>query len=259
MPHKRNPAGCLLALEAARVPGLAATLLGELAPEHERGLGQWQSQLFTLRELARAGASALAAMSEVLRGLEVNPKAMAANLERTNGLVFSEALALRVSRPVADLLCERALREGRHLLEVARADADVKKQLETLFEPQNKVGAARRSSVLAQWLLRASKALPECLAFIRARPVNVAAPDPGLLRVAERRAGLRTTCSTTNDCRRTARSASAPRSPFSAEETGIPRTTASPVLRPHPPGCSRRHRTAPSSRHRSSGSRWGRR
>src|SRR5258708_31288027 len=76
MPHKRNPAGCLLALEAAtRVPGLAATLLGELAPEHERGLGQWQAQWFTLRELACAGASALAAMSEVLRGLEINPKA----------------------------------------------------------------------------------------------------------------------------------------------------------------------------------------
>jgi 3-carboxy-cis,cis-muconate cycloisomerase len=45
MPHKRNPAGSLLALEAAqRAPGLAATLLAQLAPEHERGLGQWQSQ-----------------------------------------------------------------------------------------------------------------------------------------------------------------------------------------------------------------------
>jgi adenylosuccinate lyase len=27
--------------------GLAATLLAQLAPEHERGLGQWQSQWFT--------------------------------------------------------------------------------------------------------------------------------------------------------------------------------------------------------------------
>jgi len=159
MPHKRNPAGCLLALAAAaRTPYLAATLLGELAPEHERGLGQWQAQWFTLRELACAGASALAAMSEVLRGLEVNPKAMAANVERTNGLVFSEALAVRLSRPVADRLCERALRDGRHLLEVARADADVVKQfekgeLEALFEPQNQFGAAPAmiERVLAQW------------------------------------------------------------------------------------------------------------
>ncbi len=161
MPHKRNPAGCVLALEAAaRAPGLAVTLLGELGPEHERGLGQWQSQWFTLRELACAGASALAAMSEVLRGLEVDPKAMAANLERTNGLVFSEALALRVSRPVADRLCERALREGRHLLEVARADADVKnhlkkEELEALFEPQSQFGAAPAmiERVLDEWAI----------------------------------------------------------------------------------------------------------
>jgi 3-carboxy-cis,cis-muconate cycloisomerase len=97
-------------------------------------------------------------MSEVLRGLEVNPEAMAANLERTNGLVFSEALALRVSRPIADRLCERALREGRHLLEVARADADVRKllkeeELEALFEPQTQFGAAPAmiERVLAEW------------------------------------------------------------------------------------------------------------
>ena len=83
MPHKRNPAGCLLALEAAtRAPGLAATLLGQLAPEHERGIGQWQSQWFTLRELACAAASALAAMMEVLQGLEVDAEAMQTNLKK---------------------------------------------------------------------------------------------------------------------------------------------------------------------------------
>ena len=59
MPHKRNPAASLLALEAAqRVPGLAATLLAQLAPEHERGLGQWQSQWLTLRDLLGGAASA---------------------------------------------------------------------------------------------------------------------------------------------------------------------------------------------------------
>jgi 3-carboxy-cis,cis-muconate cycloisomerase len=159
MPHKRNPAGCLLALEAAaRAPGLAATLLGELAPEHERGLGQWQSQWFTLRELTCACASALAATSEVLEGLEVDAEAMSANLARTNGLVFSEALALRVSREVADRLCEQALREGRNLLAVARADAEVMKQLgkaelEALFEPRSQFGVAGATieRVLADW------------------------------------------------------------------------------------------------------------
>ena len=82
MPHKRNPALSMLALEAAqRAPALAATLLAQLTPEHERGLGQWQSQWFTLRELVCATASGTGAMADVLEGLEVHEKAMLANLE----------------------------------------------------------------------------------------------------------------------------------------------------------------------------------
>jgi 3-carboxy-cis,cis-muconate cycloisomerase len=159
MPHKRNPAGCLLALEAAaRAPGLAATLLGQLAPEHERGIGQWQSQWFTLRELACAAGSALAAMSEVLQGLEVDAQAMRANLERTKGLAYSEAVSLRLSRPLAERLCEQAARAGRSLLEVMRADAEVSKliapkELEALFQAEKSFGAASAmiERVLADW------------------------------------------------------------------------------------------------------------
>ena len=82
MPHKRNPALSMLALEAAqRAPALAATLLSQLTPEHERGLGQWQSQWFTLRELVCAAASGTAAMADALEQLEVDENAMRANLE----------------------------------------------------------------------------------------------------------------------------------------------------------------------------------
>jgi 3-carboxy-cis,cis-muconate cycloisomerase len=84
MPHKRNPSGSLLALEAAqRAPALAGTLLNQLTSEHERGIGQWQSQWFTLRELLCATSSALAAMGEVLQGLQVDVGAMRANIERS--------------------------------------------------------------------------------------------------------------------------------------------------------------------------------
>ncbi len=108
MPHKRNPAGSLLALEAAqRAPGLAATLLGELAPEHERGLGQWQSQWFTLRELFCAAASALAAMASVLEDLEVHAEAMRENLERS-GIPAAE---LQRDLATAGPLIERALEQ----------------------------------------------------------------------------------------------------------------------------------------------------
>jgi 3-carboxy-cis,cis-muconate cycloisomerase len=159
MPHKRNPALSMLALEAARrAPSLAATLLNQLDGEHERGVGQWQSQWFTLRELTNATASALAAMLEVVGGLEVRAAAMRANLDDTKGLAFSEALALRLSRPVADRLVSQAAREGRQLLDVVRGDADAMRELGAaavaqLFEPQSSYGAAAdmTARVLSDW------------------------------------------------------------------------------------------------------------
>lgn len=162
MPHKRNPAACLLALEAAlRAPGLAATALGQLTPEHERGLGHWQSQPFILRDLACGAASALAAMGEVMAGLQVDADAMRANLEARGGLVYSEAVALRLSRKTADRLCEEAVRSGKSLLEVMRADPEVARtmngeELQALFQPENVFGSAGAmiEQALAEWQAR---------------------------------------------------------------------------------------------------------
>jgi 3-carboxy-cis,cis-muconate cycloisomerase len=155
MPHKRNPAACLLALEAGRrVPGLASTLLNALQGEHERGIGQWQSQFITFRELACAAASALAAMAEVVKGLQVNEDAMLGNLERTNGLVFSEALSVRLSRADADRLVEQAVRERRHLRDVIAASGKLSAaQVDRLFDWKQSYGAAPAmiQQVLAAW------------------------------------------------------------------------------------------------------------
>jgi 3-carboxy-cis,cis-muconate cycloisomerase len=168
MPHKRNPVGSLCALEAAqRLPGLAATLLAQLTPEHERGLGQWQSQWFTLRDLLCSAGSALAAMAEALEGLQVDAQAMRANLERSRGLVYSENVALRLAvslgkqaaHALTEKLCETAVREGKPLIEVLRADAQASKalpaaELEALFDPQSCFGsaAAMIERALAEWL-----------------------------------------------------------------------------------------------------------
>jgi 3-carboxy-cis,cis-muconate cycloisomerase len=166
MPHKRNPVGCVAALEAAqRAPHLAATLLAQLAPEHERGLGHWQGQWFTLRELLCSTASALAALAEVLDGLEVDERAMRANLERSRGLVYSENVALHLAgrlgkqaaHALTEQLCERAVREGKPLADVLRADpagrAMGAKELEALFDPESCYGAAPAmiERVLAEW------------------------------------------------------------------------------------------------------------
>ncbi len=167
MPHKRNPVGCLAALEAAqRAPGLVATLLAQLAPEHERGLGQWQGQWFTLRDLLCSAGSGLAAMAEVLEDLKIDEQAMLTNLERSRGLVYSENVSLRLSRTLGkqaahaltEKLCGIAAREGKNLIDVVRADPQTAaaidaKEIADLFNAQSCFGSApamiERS--LAEW------------------------------------------------------------------------------------------------------------
>jgi 3-carboxy-cis,cis-muconate cycloisomerase len=167
LPHKRNPAACLLALEAAqRTPGLASTLLAQLTPEHERGIGQWQSQWLTLRELVAAAGSATAAMGEVVAGLQVHTDAMRANLERSKGLVYSEAVSIRLARELGkaaahaltEKLCQAAVRQNQSLLEAMRDDAEARRivpeeELPQLFDPQNCFGSARPmiERALASW------------------------------------------------------------------------------------------------------------
>src|SRR5262249_53580548 len=138
----------------------------QLAPEHERGLGQWQGQWFTLRDLLCSAASALAAMAEVLEGLEGNESAMLANLERSRGLVYSEAVSIalahtlgkQAAHALAEKMCETAVREGKHLRDVLQADAQAAKalgagSLDSLFDPRRHVGAgpAMIERALADW------------------------------------------------------------------------------------------------------------
>ena len=81
MAHKRNPTGCQVALSASlRTPGLAATLLGALPQEHERGLGGWQAEGPVVVELFQLTHGAVAAMAQVVEGLEIDTAAMARNL-----------------------------------------------------------------------------------------------------------------------------------------------------------------------------------
>jgi 3-carboxy-cis,cis-muconate cycloisomerase len=141
-------------------------LLGQLTPEHERGLGQWQSQWLTLRELLCAASSAVASMAEVLEKLTVDTVVMSANLERSRGLVFSEAVSIRLSRALgkgaAHALTEKlsaiAVTEGKRLLDVLRADSVVAgaipaSELAQLFDPYRAFGGAPEviGRVLAQW------------------------------------------------------------------------------------------------------------
>lgn len=105
MPGKRNPTGCQVALSAAlRAPGLAATLLGAMPQELERGLGGWQAEAPVLAELFALCHGALRAMREVAEGLEIDEPATRARLGP--GEMTAAALDA-AARTVDELLAHR--------------------------------------------------------------------------------------------------------------------------------------------------------
>jgi len=155
MPQKRNPVGAAIALEAAvRVPGLVATMLTAAVQEHERGLGNWPAEWTTLPDIALCASGALAAMVEVVEGLDVDADRMRTNLDITQGLIFAEAvqmaLAPEMGRGTAHSLvagaCRRAIAEHAHLREILAQEPKVTQILDAqalvqLFDSQHYLGA----------------------------------------------------------------------------------------------------------------------
>jgi 3-carboxy-cis,cis-muconate cycloisomerase len=116
MPHKRNPAGCAVALAAAtRVPGLVASFLSGMPQEHERGLGNWHAEATTVVSVVQSSGAALAAITDVIETLRVDAARMRTNIAATGGLVFAERvmmlLAPKLGRDMA----------GRHIKDAMQA------------------------------------------------------------------------------------------------------------------------------------------
>jgi adenylosuccinate lyase len=103
MPHKRNP------ILAERVAGLARLLradalvaLENMPLWHERDISHSSAERFTFERAFGVAAYATRTTATILDGLEVDVDAMAANLERTGGMVYSEALLLAMISRGAD-------------------------------------------------------------------------------------------------------------------------------------------------------------
>jgi 3-carboxy-cis,cis-muconate cycloisomerase len=105
MPHKRNPVTAVLITAAARqVPGLLATVYGSMLAEDQRPSGAWHAEWQPLRELERLALSAVTGAASLAERLDVDAERMRANLELTDGLVFSE----RVTTILAEALGKTA-------------------------------------------------------------------------------------------------------------------------------------------------------
>jgi 3-carboxy-cis,cis-muconate cycloisomerase len=156
MPHKRNPVSAAIVLSAAmRVPGLVSTMLSAMVQEDERGLGNWHSEWETLPEIFRLTAGALHQVTTIIPHLEVDIVRMRRNLDATQGLIFSEAVAMalanKIGKSEAHKLLDTASREaresGKHLRDVLDQNRTVVDlltlaELDRLFTPENYLGIA---------------------------------------------------------------------------------------------------------------------
>lgn len=104
MPHKRNPVTAVLVTAAARrAPALLTTLYGSMLAEDQRPSGAWHAEWQALRDLERLSISAVTGAASLAERLDVDDDRMRANLDLTDGLVFSE----RVTTILAEALGKR--------------------------------------------------------------------------------------------------------------------------------------------------------
>jgi adenylosuccinate lyase len=117
MPHKRNPERSEHLVTLARLARADAGLLLEsMVVEHERDGRAWKTEWVAFPELCRLTAASLNVGRSLVEGLTVHPEAMAANVVRGGGYVFSErvmaALAAKVGKQSAHLLVYEASMAG---------------------------------------------------------------------------------------------------------------------------------------------------
>lgn len=156
MPQKRNPVSAAAILAAAaRAPALAATLLGAMPQEHERGLGGWQAEWAVVPELFRLAGGALTHAVVLASGLEVDAARMARNLDLSGGQVMAESvkmvLAAKIGQGAAHAAIARACRaaadRGTALREALLADGEVsralsKAEIDAALSPDSYLGSA---------------------------------------------------------------------------------------------------------------------
>ena len=140
MPHKRNPILC------ERVSGMARLLradalvgLENMALWHERDISHSSAERFVFPRAFGVAAYAARTLTSVLEGLEVDARRMRHNLDRLDGMVFSEAVLLALIRHGADrqqayrlvqTAAARATASGRSFADELRGDPEIARRLE---------------------------------------------------------------------------------------------------------------------------------
>src|ERR1700757_1140991 len=156
MPQKRNPiSSCYIHAAISVVRQHAAALMDAMVADHERSTGPWEIEWIVLPEAFCLIAGALKQAKFVLHGLEVDERAMRRNVDRTSGLVMSEALMMGlgtfIGREYAhDLvydMCRESIKSGVSLIDLAAKHPEIARHadraaLERIMDPSNYLGQA---------------------------------------------------------------------------------------------------------------------
>ena len=147
MPHKRNPELSERVCGLARLlRGFSLTALEDIALWGERDISHSSAERIIFPDSSLALDYMLATFTYVMKGLQVYPQRMKENLERTQGVIFSQRVLLALIEKGLDrqeayrIVQENAMRawkEGRPFLELLKGDRRVKlssQELEALFD-----------------------------------------------------------------------------------------------------------------------------
>ena len=150
MPHKRNPVLTERVCGLARVVrGNLATALENMALWHERDISHSSAERVVFPDACAAVDYMAIEMNKVLRGLDVRPERMLANLQFAGGVVFSQRVLLALvesgmSREDAYIVVQKAAMQameggGPGFETILEKDADVARRIggrmDEVFDP----------------------------------------------------------------------------------------------------------------------------
>ena len=127
MPQKTNPITSELIVAAARSnAALVSAMHQAQIHEHERGTHGWQVEWVTMPQMILLTAGALKHVSYLTKNLQVDARAMDANIARGNQLILAEAAVFALSEflprgkveEIVKRACAIAAKETRPLIEV---------------------------------------------------------------------------------------------------------------------------------------------
>ena len=160
MPQKRNPvSSAYITTMASTVKQLSTALYDAMVGEHERSSGPWEIEWIVLPQISILTHATLQHTLSLLRGLEVHPEMMKANLDHTKGAIVSEAVMMALGKKVGHQAARDLLYDVCRLLSQAGSSTSLfdlllenkvvqesgigAEELKAICNPSNYVGLSR--------------------------------------------------------------------------------------------------------------------